>query len=183
MIRKFSLAGLAILAAALLAACGSSSGNTAVSPPSPPPTVSPSPTPAPSDIVTIAAGNPDFSTLVTALQAADLVGALQAEGPFTVFAPTNDAFAALPEGTLESLLLPENQAELVRILTYHVVPAAAPSSALSSGQQVTTLEGSPVTVTIENGVIKINDATVITPDIEAANGIIHVIDAVLIPPQ
>ncbi|MEN9261197.1 MAG: fasciclin domain-containing protein [Thermostichus sp. HHBFW_bins_43] len=182
MIRKLSLAGLAILASALLAACGSS-GDTAVSPPSPTPTVSPSPTPAPSDIVAIAAGNPDFSTLVAALQAADLVEALQAEGPFTVFAPTNAAFAALPAGTVESLLLPENRDDLVRILTYHVVPAAAPSSALSSGQQVTTLEGSPVTVTIENGVIKINDATVITPDIEASNGIIHVIDAVLIPPQ
>ncbi|MEN9226031.1 MAG: fasciclin domain-containing protein [Thermostichus sp. DRC_bins_24] len=182
MIRKLSLAGLAILASALLAACGSS-GDTAVSPPSPTPTVSPSPTPAPSDIVAIAAGNPDFSTLVAALQAADLVEALQAEGPFTVFAPTNAAFAALPAGTVESLLLPENRDDLVRILTYHVVPAAALSSALSSGQQVTTLEGSPVTVTIENGVIKINDATVITPDIEASNGIIHVIDAVLIPPQ
>ncbi|MEN9202899.1 MAG: fasciclin domain-containing protein [Thermostichus sp. DG_1_6_bins_120] len=183
MIRKLPVVGLALLAAALLAGCGSSSSETALSPPSPTPPVSPSPSPAPADIVTIAAGNPDFSTLVAALQAADLVGALQGEGPFTVFAPTNAAFAALPAGTVESLLLPENQAELVRILTYHVASGLAPSSALSSGQQVTTLQGSPVTVTITGGQIRINDSNVIIADIEASNGIIHVIDAVLIPPQ
>ncbi len=173
---------MALLSLAL-GACGSSSSDTAISPPQPTPTVSPTPSPAPQDIVAIASGNPDFSTLVTALQAADLVGALQAEGPFTVFAPTNAAFAALPAGTVESLLLPENQAELVRILTYHVVAGLAPSSSLSSGQQVTTLEGSPVTVTLEGGQIRINDSNVIATDIEASNGIIHVIDAVLIPPQ
>ncbi|MCJ2544269.1 fasciclin domain-containing protein [Thermostichus vulcanus] len=180
-VRKFFLLGLVALASLTLVACGSGSSETAISPPQPSPTVSP--TPAPQDIVTIASGNPDFSTLVAALQAADLVGALQAEGPFTVFAPTNAAFAALPAGTVESLLLPENQAELVRILTYHVVSGLAPSSALSSGQQVTTLEGSPVTVTIEGGQIRINDSNVVVADIEASNGIIHVIDAVLIPPQ
>ncbi|ABD00290.1 fasciclin [Synechococcus sp. 63AY4M2] len=125
-----------------------------------------------------------LTSLVTALQAAGLVGALQQEGPFTVFAPTNAAFAALPPGTVEALLRPENRAELVRILTYHVVPGLAPSSALRSGQQVTTLQGSPVTVTLlEGGRIRINNANVITADIQAANGIIHVIDTVLIPPR
>jgi Secreted and surface protein containing fasciclin-like repeats len=175
--------GLTAAACLALVGCASSSSDTAIAPPTPTPTLSPSPTPLP-NLVAVAAANPDFSTLVTALQAAGLVGTLQREGPFTVFAPTNAAFAALPPGTVESLLRPENRAELVRILTYHVVPGLAPSSALRAGQQVATLQGSPVTVTLlEGGRIRINNANVIAADIQASNGIIHVIDAVLIPPR
>ncbi|MFS8814107.1 fasciclin domain-containing protein [Synechococcus sp. R60.4] len=181
--RKALTLGLTAATCLALVGCDSSSNDTAIALPTPTPTLSPSPTPLP-NIVAVAAANPNFSTLVTALQAAGLVGALQQEGPFTVFAPTNAAFAALLPGTVEALLRPENRAELVRILTYHVVPGLAPSSALRSGQQVTTLQGSPVTVTLlEGGRIRINNANVITADIQAANGIIHVIDTVLIPPR
>jgi uncharacterized surface protein with fasciclin (FAS1) repeats len=174
--------GLTAAACLALVGCASSSSDTAIAPPTPTPTLSPSPTPLP-NLVAVAAANPDFSTLVTALQAAGLVGTLQREGPFTVFAPTNAAFAALPPGTVESLLRPENRAELVRILTYHVVPGLAPSDALRAGQQVATLQGSPVTVTLEGGQIRINNAKVVVADIQASNGIIQVIDAVLIPPR
>ncbi len=133
------------------------------------------------DIVGVALGNEDFSTLVAALQAGELVEALQAEGPFTVFAPTNDAFAALPEGTLEDLLKPENKEQLQTILKYHVVAAEVPSSA-AAGNQVSldTLAGQALAVDGTEGV-KVNNATVTAADIEASNGVIHVIDTVLIP--
>ena len=132
-------------------------------------------------IVEIALGNDDFSTLVAALQAGGLVGALQGEGPFTVFAPTNDAFAKLPEGTLESLLEPENKEKLQEILKYHVVASNVPSSA-AIGNQVSldTLAGKSLAVDGMNGV-KINNANVTSADITASNGVIHIIDEVLIP--
>ena len=133
------------------------------------------------DIVDIAASNGNFNTLVAAVTAADLVDTLKSEGPFTVFAPTDAAFAALPAGTVDSLLLPENKDQLVAILTYHVVPGAVTSDQLA-GQHldVATVNGAEVRVNGSNGV-KVNDATVTTADIIASNGVIHVIDSVLLP--
>ncbi len=133
------------------------------------------------DIVDIAASNGSFNTLVAAVTAAGLVDTLKGEGPFTVFAPTDAAFAALPAGTVDSLLLPENKDQLVSILTYHVVPGAVTSDQLA-GQHldVATVNGAEVRVNGSNGV-KVNDATVTTADIIASNGVIHVIDSVLLP--
>jgi uncharacterized surface protein with fasciclin (FAS1) repeats len=133
------------------------------------------------DIVTIAATTEGFSTLVAALEAADLVGALQGEGPFTVFAPTDEAFAALPAGLLEKLLLPENLDALTAILLYHVVEGAVYSGELTDGDTV-TLEGSSVTTLVTANGVTVNDANVTAADIAATNGVIHVIDKVLIPP-
>ena len=133
------------------------------------------------DIVTIASTTEGFSTLVAALEAADLVTTLQGEGPFTVFAPSDDAFAALPAGLLDKLLLPENLESLTAILLYHVVDGAVYSSDLTDGDTV-TLEGSSVTTLITSDGVKVNEANVTTADIAATNGVIHVIDQVLIPP-
>ncbi len=133
------------------------------------------------DIVSIATGDENFSTLVAALQTADLVSALQGEGPFTVFAPTNEAFAKLPEGTVEDLLKPENKEKLTKILTYHVVPATVPSSAAIGNQvELDTLAGIKANVDGTDGV-SIAGAKVVKADIKASNGIIHVIDTVMIP--
>ncbi len=132
------------------------------------------------DIVDTAAGADDFSTLVAAVQAAGLVETLKGEGPFTVFAPTNAAFAALPEGTVENLLKPENKDQLTAILTYHVVPGAVMSTDLTDGMSVATVNGAAVTIGTEGGVT-VNDANVVTADIEASNGVIHAIDKVLMP--
>ena len=133
------------------------------------------------DIVDIAASNGPFTTLVAAVTAAGLVDTLKGDGPFTVFAPTDAAFAALPAGTVESLLLPENKDTLVSILTYHVVPGAVTSDALA-GQRlsVATVNGADVHIDGRNGV-KVEDSNVTTADIIASNGVIHVIDAVLLP--
>jgi len=132
------------------------------------------------DIVDIAAGNENFSTLVAAVQAAGLVDTLKGEGPLTVFAPTNDAFAALPAGTVENLLKPENKDQLIAILTYHVVPGKVMSGDLSNGMTATTVQGSDVTIMTEGGV-SVQGANVTTAEIEASDGVIHVIDAVIIP--
>lgn len=132
------------------------------------------------DIVAVASGNPDFSTLVAALSAAGLVETLQGEGPFTVFAPTDAAFAALPEGLLEKLLLPENIAVLTAILTYHVVPGMVMSTDVTAGD-VATVEGSTIAITTDMGVM-VNGANVVAVDVAASNGVIHVIDAVIVPP-
>ena len=136
------------------------------------------------DIVDVAAGNPNFSTLVAAVKAAGLVDTLKSEGPFTVFAPTNDAFAKLPEGTIDTLLKPENKDQLVKILTYHVVPGRVPASQVVTlnGQDVKTVEGSTARVQVSGGKVMVGDANVIQTDVEASNGIIHVIDSVLLPP-
>jgi len=136
---------------------------------------------AQNDIVSIASANDDFSTLVTAVSAAGLVETLQGDGPFTVFAPTNEAFAKLPAGTVETLLRPENRDQLVEILTYHVVPGNAPASALA-GQTGTipTVNGAALPVDGTNGV-SVGGANVTSADITASNGIIHVIDTVMIP--
>jgi len=131
-------------------------------------------------IVETAVDAGSFTTLVAAVQAAGLVDTLSGEGPFTVFAPTDEAFAALPEGTVESLLLEENRDQLVSILTYHVVPGAVMSGDLSDGMMATTVQGSDVTVSLGEGVM-IDGANVVAADIEASNGVIHVIDAVILP--
>ncbi len=131
-------------------------------------------------IVDVAAGNDDFETLVAAVNAADLTETLSSEGPFTVFAPTDDAFDALPEGLLDALLMPENQDALTSILTYHVLPAEVMSADVTAGE-VETVEGSTVEIMTEGGVM-VNDATVIMADVDASNGVIHAIDAVLVPP-
>ncbi len=133
------------------------------------------------NIVEIAAGNADFSTLVAALKAADLVGALSGEGPFTVFAPTNEAFAKLPEGTVESLLLPENKDKLTAILTYHVVAGKVMAADVVKLSEATTLEGSTIAISASDKGVTVNNATVTATDIEASNGVIHVIDTVILP--
>ena len=131
------------------------------------------------DIVDTAIDAGNFTTLVAAVEAAGLVETLKGEGPFTVFAPTDEAFAALPEGTVDGLLAdPE---ALTKILTYHVVPGSVMAADLTDGMTAATVEGQDVTFTVGDTVM-VNDATVTTPDIMATNGVIHVIDAVIMPP-
>lgn len=133
------------------------------------------------DIVDTAIAAGQFNTLVAAVQAAGLVDTLKGEGPFTVFAPTDAAFAKLPAGTVESLLLPENRDTLVAILTYHVVPGKIMSADIAGAiTDVATVQGGMLSVNATDGV-KVNDATVVTADIETDNGVIHVIDTVVIP--
>ncbi len=145
------------------------------------------------DIVDVAAGSKDHTTLVAAVKAAGLVETLKSAGPFTVFAPTNDAFAKLPAGTVETLLKPENKAALTGILTYHVIAgnldAAAVVAAIKKGNgkaEVATVAGGKLTASIENGKVILTDgkggkATVTATDLKGSNGVIHVIDAVLLP--
>ncbi|MCR9184502.1 MAG: fasciclin domain-containing protein [Halieaceae bacterium] len=132
-------------------------------------------------IVEIAVSNPDFSTLVAALKAAGLVEALSGEGPFTVFAPTNAAFAALPEGTLDDLLKPENKETLSAVLTYHVVAGKVMAADVVTLTEATSLQGDTIMVTASDAGVKVDAANVTATDIEAANGVIHVIDAVILP--
>ncbi|RHZ99601.1 fasciclin domain-containing protein [Cereibacter sphaeroides] len=132
------------------------------------------------DIVETASDAGSFATLLTAAEAAGLVDTLKGEGPFTVFAPTDAAFAALPEGTVEDLLKPENKEKLTEILTYHVVPGEVMSSDLTEGMTAGTVEGGALTVTLEGGP-KVNGVAISQPDVDASNGVIHVIDGVLMP--
>lgn len=138
-------------------------------------------TPRNPDIVEIAQSAGTFNTLVAAVEAADLVATLKSDGPFTVFAPTDEAFAALPGGTVETLLKPENKDQLTEILTYHVLPGKVMAADVA-GQRLSpaTVNGKTVHVDGRDGV-KVNDATVIGADIAASNGVIHVIDKVLLP--
>ena len=141
--------------------------------------------PAPNNktIVDLAVATPDLSTLVVALKAGGLVDTLNGPGPFTVFAPTNEAFAALPPGTLATLLLPQNKAQLVDILTYHVVAGKYNAKDLHNGEMLTTVEGKNVTVTLFPGrSVEINKAIVIKADVDAVNGVVHIINGVLLPP-
>ncbi|WP_170572835.1 fasciclin domain-containing protein [Ruegeria atlantica] len=132
------------------------------------------------DIVDTAVGAGSFETLVAAVQAADLVDTLKGEGPFTVFAPTDEAFAALPEGTVETLLMPENKDQLVAVLTYHVVSGKVMSGDLSDDMTAATVQGGDIAIDLDNGVM-VNDAKVVQADIETSNGVIHVIDKVILP--
>jgi uncharacterized surface protein with fasciclin (FAS1) repeats len=174
--RKVKLVALALVASIAFTACGSDSATTEEAMTE----ESVVETAAAGDIVAVATATEGFSTLVAALTAAGLVETLQGEGPFTVFAPTDAAFAALPEGLLEKLLLPENKAVLVSILTYHVVAGMVMSADIMAGD-VPTVEGSNVKLETSYGV-KVNSATVTAADVAASNGVIHVIDAVLVPP-
>lgn len=133
------------------------------------------------DLVGVAASRKELGTLVAAVKAAGLVETLKGKGPFTIFAPTNAAFAALPEGTVESLLKPENKETLIKVLTYHVVPGRVEANDLSSGK-VATAQGANITVDLNTNSVKINDAIVTSANKRAVNGVIHIIDRVLLPP-
>ena len=133
------------------------------------------------DIVETAVEAGSFKTLAAALKAADLVGALQGEGPFTVFAPTDAAFAKLPAGTVESLLKPENLDQLKSILTFHVVPGRIYADQAVEAGKATTLQGQKLPIQVVDGKVKIGDSFVVSADIETTNGVIHVIDSVLLP--
>jgi len=178
--KAFRLPSLIIVLALVLAACAPAATPAA-------PTMAPKPTAVPTEepsntIVDIAAGNPDFSTLVAAVLAADLAEALSGEGPFTVFAPTNEAFAKLPAGTLDSLLLPENKQALTDILLYHVVSGSVLAADVVNLTEAETLLGKNVAIKVDMGKVMINEANVVATDIIADNGVIHVIDSVILPP-
>lgn len=135
------------------------------------------------DIVDLAVGNENLTTLVAAVKAAGLVETLKSDGPFTVFAPTDAAFAALPAGTLEMLLKPENKDKLIAVLTYHVIGAQVMSTDLSNGQEAATVQGEKVKVMISGGKVMISGATVVAADVKASNGVVHVINKVILPPS
>ena len=134
-----------------------------------------------SDIVDTAVAAGQFNTLAAALEAADLIGTLKGDGPFTVFAPTDEAFAKLPEGTVESLLMPENRDQLVAVLTYHVVPGKVMAEDVVNLSSATTVQGSNVDIAVVDGNVRIDNATVVAADVGASNGVIHVIDTVILP--
>src|SRR5690349_9459039 len=138
---------------------------------------------AAADIVDTAVAAGQFKTLAKALDAAGLVATLEGPGPFTVFAPTDDAFAKLPAGTLQNLLKPENKGQLVAILTYHVVPGKLMASDVAKAHELKTVEGKPLEVKAADGAVMIDDAKVTATDIAASNGVIHVIDHVVLPPS
>lgn len=133
------------------------------------------------DIVEVATAAGTFNTLLAAATAADLVDALKSEGPFTVFAPTDEAFAKLPEGTVESLLQPENKDQLRAVLLYHVVEGKVTSKEVVNLTSAPTLEGNSIEISVRMGKVYVDDAQVVAADVEASNGIIHVIDAVILP--
>ena len=139
------------------------------------------PAQASADIVDTAVGAGQFTTLAAALKAAGLVDTLKGAGPYTVFAPTDAAFAALPKGTVESLLKPENREKLVAILTYHVLPGRVTSEQVAGMKSAKTVEGGAVAIRASGGVVTVNDARVVSADVAASNGVIHVIDTVLMP--
>ena len=169
MLRKAPrLLGIALLATTFVAACDDDDEIMAPE--------------SPDTIAQIAAGSGDFDTLEAALEAAGLTATLEGDGPFTVFAPTDAAFDALPAGTLDALLLPENQDQLIDILTYHVVGDDLSAIDVTSAATITMINGETVDVTVDGSTVRINDAVITTTDIEASNGTIHVIDAVLLPP-
>jgi len=170
-LRPSAFAAVALAIALTLSSCGSDSEETMEET---------TEVTAPGTIVDVAVGAGSFSTLVAAVTAADLVETLSGEGPFTVFAPTDDAFAALPAGVLDALLLPENKALLAQILTYHVVSGMVMAADVTDGD-VATVEGQNVTLSTASGVT-VNGANVVTADVAASNGVIHAIDAVILPP-
>jgi uncharacterized surface protein with fasciclin (FAS1) repeats len=134
------------------------------------------------NIVSIAIRSEDHTTLVAAIKAADYVTSVAASGPLTVFAPTNDAFAKLPEGTVENLVKPENVATLRQILQYHVTTSALDKTWLKDGQSLSMANGKKTKITVDGDTVKINDATIIA-SVPASNGIVHVVDTVLLPPE
>lgn len=179
--RRTTLAAVVAVTALTLAACGDSSDDTATETVETTSEEMAVEETGAGTIVDVASNTEGFSTLVAAVGAADLVDTLNGEGPFTVFAPTDDAFAALPPGVLDALLLPENKDTLTKILTYHVIPGAVMAADVTDGD-VATVEGQTVTLSTVDGVT-VNGATVIQADVVADNGVIHVIDAVILPPD
>jgi uncharacterized surface protein with fasciclin (FAS1) repeats len=165
MLRRSLMA--ALVALPVLAACSTTNADSAAS----------------KDIVDTAASAGQFNTLIAAAQAADLVDTLKSPGPLTVFAPTDAAFAALPAGTVENLLKPENKDQLVKVLTYHVVSGKVMAADVVKLSSATTVEGSDVAIDASGGAVKINDAQVVQADVAASNGVIHVIDKVILPPM
>jgi uncharacterized surface protein with fasciclin (FAS1) repeats len=169
------------------AACGGDEEEPAAAVATPAETQTPAetPTPAPTeqDIVALASATPDLSTLVSAVGAAELAETLQGEGPFTVFAPTNDAFSAVGQETLDELLAPEGKQQLTDILTYHVVSGELMAADLQDGQELETVQGDTLQVSVEGDTVRVGDATVATADVDATNGVVHVIDAVLMPSE
>lgn len=133
------------------------------------------------NVVETAIASPDHSTLVAAVQAAGLAETLSGTGPFTVFAPTNAAFDKLPKGTVDGLLKPEKKDDLTKILTYHVVPGSLKAADLTDGQKLKTVQGEELTVSVKDGKVMIDGANVTAADLTASNGVIHVIDAVVMP--
>jgi uncharacterized surface protein with fasciclin (FAS1) repeats len=180
---KVKVIGLAAAAALTLAACGDSDSSDEAT--TSPTTTAEATTEATDeastqDVVGVIAGNADTTTLATAVDAAGLVETLQGDGPFTVFAPTDEAFAALPAGVLDQLIQPANSAALTQILTYHVVPGKVMAADVTDGA-VATVEGQDITLSTADGVT-VNGATVTEADLDASNGVVHVIDTVLLPP-
>ena len=164
---------LAAVAALAIAGCGSSSSSTTSS-------TTPTTQSATGNIAAVASTNPDLTTLVTALSAGDLVATLQGTGPYTVFAPTNAAFSSI-QSTVDSLLMPANKGKLQSVLKYHVVPGTYMAADLKDGQSLKTAEGESLKVSVKNGVVKINGATVVKADVPASNGVVQVINGVLVP--
>lgn len=184
--KKLTIAAVAVAAALTLAACSSSSDDTAATPAASESAAAAEPSmaseaPMAGDIIEVASTTDGFATLTAAVTAAGLVETLQGEGPFTVFAPTDEAFAALPAGVLDALLLPENKDALTKILTYHVVAGKVMAADVTDGD-VPTVEGQNVTLSTADGVT-VNGAKVIQADVETSNGVIHAIDAVILPPD
>lgn len=180
--KRFSMFVMLLVTASLvLAACAPAATPAPTATPISEPTATPEP--MLKDIVDTAVADGRFTTLVAAVQAAELVDTLKGEGPFTVFAPTDDAFAALPAGTLDSLLLPENKQALTDILLYHVVSGKVMAADVTALTSATTVLGKDVAIKVDMGNVYINDSKVIITDIETSNGVIHVIDAVLLPPS
>ena len=174
------LTHIAVIAAIAVAslgvvACGSSDSETTAS------TTATTTAMTDETIAAVATGNKDLSTLVAALTAADLVTTLEGTGPYTVFAPTDAAFSDI-QSTVDTLLEPDNKTDLQQVLTYHVVPGTYTAADLTDGQKLKTVEGQDLTVSIKDGVVKVNDATVEATDITASNGVVHVINKVLVPP-
>ncbi len=167
---KFGVAGIASAAAVMVTVAALALGSTFARA-------------SKNDIVDTAIAAGQFKTLAAALNAAGLVETLKGPGPFTVFAPTDAAFAKLPAGTVEDLLKPENKAKLTAILTYHVVPGAVMAVQVTKLEEAKTVNGAMVKVSAKDGKVMINDADVVTADIETSNGVIHVIDNVLLPPS
>lgn len=171
---------IAMIAIAAMVACGETPAKEEEKAAEPVVEATPAPA-APATVVDIAVGSADHSTLVAAVKAAGLVETLSGAGPFTVFAPTNAAFAALPAGTLDDLLKPENKEKLASILTFHVVAGKVLSTDLTDGMKTKTVNGKEITIGVKEGKVTVNGANVTTADLGAGNGVVHVIDAVILP--
>ena len=184
--RLATFAAVGVLGLGVMA-CGDDEGDSAAAVATPAETQTPAatetPAPAQQDIVALASATPDLSTLVSAVQTAELVETLQGEGPFTVFAPTNDAFAAVGQEKLAELLAPEGKDQLTDILTYHVVPGELVAGDLKDGQELETVQGGKLEVSVEGETVRVGDATVAMADVEAGNGVVHVIDSVMMPAE